>query len=341
MNANEPKKENICSIIITYHPDADFTGRAIKTARQVGKVVIVDNHSNDQEVAMLRRASSRLNAHLILNPDNFGVATALNQGICWAREQGCVWALTFDQDTVPSDKIVDDLIAVYQDCPFRENIGMIGTNYQDPNNGYVHRQISPSHNAQQALWEEKKTLITSGCLLSISAFERVGPFRDEFFIDQVDHEYCLRLRKYGYRILLSLNLGMLHSVGVRKSHKFFWHTMETLNHNPVRRYYIMRNRMILARESLGKVRGTIRVLKKSRKDLIRVLLFESQKLNKAYAMALGIYHGISGKAGKLSPNGFFRKNMFSQSLEYKISHAHGTGGRKEPFAKEGMKVKES
>ena len=223
----------------------------------------------------------------------------LIRGCSWARAQGYLWVLTFDQDTIPLEKMVDDLIAVYRDCHFREDIGMIGTNYQDPNNGYVYKQIPHSQNSRQALWEEEKTLITSGSLLSIAAFEMVGPFRDELFIDQVDHEYCLRLRRYGYRILLSLHLGMLQSVGNRKNHKLFWHNFETFNHTPVRRYYIMRNRLILAREYQGKVRGTIRVLKKSRKDFFRVLFFEDQKLIKVYAMALGIYARYQGKSGKV------------------------------------------
>jgi len=317
-----PQKENICAIIITYHPDADFPDRAMRAAQQAGQLVIIDNHSNDQAIAMIRNVSSRLNAHLILNADNLGVATALNQGVYWARDRGYLWVLTFDQDTIPLEKMVDNLITVYRDCDFREDIGMIGANYQDPNNGYVYKPIPHFQDSQQALWEEEKTLITSGSLLSISAFEMVGPFRDELFIDQIDHEYCLRLRKYGYRILLSLHLGMFQSVGNRKNHKLLWHNFETFNHAPVRRYYIMRNRLILAREYQGKVRGTIRVLKKSRKDFFRVLFFENQKFSKVYAMVLGIYDGIRGKAEKLTANGFLRKKLFSQSSKYKTSYAH-------------------
>ena len=282
---------------------------------------------------MLRYVSSRSNAHLILNDDNLGVATALNQGVSWARAQGCLWVLTFDQDTTPLEKMVDDLIAVYRDCHFREDIGMIGTNYRDPNDSSVYKQIPHSQNPRQALWEEEKTLITSGSLLSIAALRRLVLFVRSCFIDQVDHEYCLRLRRCGYRIIISLQLGMLQSVGTRKNYKFFWHDVETFNHAPVRRYYIIRNRLILAQEYQGKMRGTIRVLKKSRKDLFRVLFFEKQKLIKVYAMALGVWHGIRGKAGKLTSTGFLRKKLFSQPSEYKTSCAHGACSTKNGSAK--------
>lgn len=300
-----PRKENICAIIVTYHPDAGFPERAIKAAKQAGRMVIVDNHSSSPAVAMLNKAAPSLNAHLILNADNLGVAAALNQGVRWARAQGCLWALTLDQDTIPLESMVDNLAAAYQDCPFREETGMIGTNYQDPNNGYVYRQPLCARVAgEPALsWVEEKTLITSGSLLSIAAFDRVGPFREELFIDQIDHEYCLRLRNFGYRILLSLPLGMLHPVGARRSHKFLWQTLETSHHNPLRRYYMTRNRLILAREQYGKIRGTVRVLKKSRKDIARILLFEDRKMLKVYAIALGAFHGITGKAGRLPPGG--------------------------------------
>jgi len=309
LSGSGPRKENICTIIVTYHPDAGFPERAARAARQTSRLVIVDNHSSDSAQAMLRSLSSSLNAHLILNPDNLGLATALNQGVSWAKDQGFLWALTLDQDSLLLENMVENLAVAYQDCPFREEVGMIGTNYQDPNNGYIY-QKGPCPLATGA-WIEEKTLITSGSLLSTAAFDRVGPFRDELFIDQVDHEYCLRLRQCGYRILLSLHLGMIHPVGMRKTHKFLWQTLETTHHTPLRRYYLTRNRLILARQQYGKVRGTVRVLKKSRKDILRILLFEDQKMLKLYAMALGVSHGIRGKAGKLRPEGnFLRKKLF-------------------------------
>ena len=49
-NNKEPQRDNICVIIVTYHPDADFPDRAMTAARQVGRTVIVDNNSSDQAV---------------------------------------------------------------------------------------------------------------------------------------------------------------------------------------------------------------------------------------------------------------------------------------------------
>ena len=45
------------------------------------------------------------------------------------------------------------------------------------------------------------TPMTSGSLLDLSAYEAVGPFMDELFIDQVDNEFCLRLRAAGFSVL--------------------------------------------------------------------------------------------------------------------------------------------
>src|SRR4030095_5315976 len=63
---------------------------------------------------------------------------------------------------------------------------------------------------------ERRTVITSGTLLSLNAYDAIGRFRDDFFIDGIDHEYCLRARAKRYRILLMLAPLLVHSIGERK-----------------------------------------------------------------------------------------------------------------------------
>ena len=60
---------------------------------------------------------------------------------------------------------------------------------------------------------ERKTVITSGCLVDAAFAREIGGFRDDFFIDQVDHEFCLRTRANGRRVAISAKPVMQHSVG--------------------------------------------------------------------------------------------------------------------------------
>ncbi len=127
----------------------------------------------------------------ILNSENLGVATALNQGVRFAKENCFSWALLFDQDTTPEKTMTEELLSVYTDFPHKEKLAIVGSNYYS---AYNHRPLYSSIDSGSCRWVENKTIITSGSLLSLRAFDTIGPFRDGFFIDHVNDEYCLRAR---------------------------------------------------------------------------------------------------------------------------------------------------
>ena len=65
----EPNINNICAIVITYHPDKELYGRIERIVSQVNKVIIVDNGSSKACIEMLKRISSDLGVYLVLDPD--------------------------------------------------------------------------------------------------------------------------------------------------------------------------------------------------------------------------------------------------------------------------------
>lgn len=303
MKNTEPKKENICAVVVTYHPEPDLPVRLTTLTKQVGAAVIIDNHSNDKAVAMLREISKQPDVHVVFNNENLGIASALNEGVMWAKERGYQWVLAMDQDTTPLDTLVEGLVAVYKDCSFRERIGMIGSNYIDPNTGRIFKQAKQPG----LLWKKEGIVITSGSIMPVQAFEEIGPYRDDFFIDQVDHEYCLRLQRYGYEVLLSLNMGMFHPPGKVEIHRFLWKQYKTTNHKAFRRYYMMRNKTVVKREYTAKWRYIL--WRDARKEAFRILLFEDHKFLKIGAIVLGIMDGLRGKMGKLEANGFLKSKL--------------------------------
>jgi rhamnosyltransferase len=44
-------------------------------------------------------------------------------------------------------------------------------------------------------------VMTSGCLTNLAIWDESGGFSDELFIDEVDHDYCLNVRRHGYRVV--------------------------------------------------------------------------------------------------------------------------------------------
>lgn len=297
LNGVLPKKGNICAVVVTYHPDAQFPKRVAKIIAQVSQIVIVDNHSSEQARQMLRTLTVNGKIELIENQFNLGIATALNQGVKRAIEMGYAWALILDQDSWPWPSMVATLAEIYYSHPNKGEVGIIGSNYMDPSTELP--ALACEDNV--AYYLEVKTVITSGALLSLKLFKVIGPFRDDFFIDQVDHEYCLRLRSYGYKVIISCKPLMAHSIGSQTRHKFLWkRQVYCSNHSPLRRYYITRNRLTLYRIYLFKEpRWVFRSFRAMLKETILIVLFEDQKTQKLKAIFLGIWHALIGRMGKL------------------------------------------
>jgi rhamnosyltransferase len=71
----------------------------------------------------------------------------------------------------------------------------------------------------------------------------IGGFREDYFIDQVDHEFCLRARAHGHQVVISRKPVMAHSVGESGGVWMPWLGVLP-NHPPVRKYYIARNTVV-------------------------------------------------------------------------------------------------
>lgn len=293
MNNVCPRQNTICAVVITYHPGDNVSCQIEALIDQVDRILIVDNGSSPSAVAMLSLLETkyRTQVTLILNEKNVGVAMALNQGMRWAQEHGYDWAITFDQDSCPQNTLINVLCGVYRDIPDNNKIAVLGPNYIDPHVGTVLRVPSTTR------WIEKKTLITSGSLLSLSVYDAIGPFRDDFFIDEVDHEYCLRAYHHGYKIILATEVLMTHAIGA-KTHQATMHipgirTIRTSNHAPFRRYYMTRNRLIVIRTYF--LRDPIWALVEFLRlwaSIIVVYLFEEQRWSKTKYIFLGLWDGI-------------------------------------------------
>lgn len=301
-----PCSENICAVVVTYHPDAGLGPRLESIAAQVAGVVVVDNSADDAAKPMLRAVADRVGAHLVLNAENLGVAAAVNLGTRWAVGHGHRWVLTIDQDSVPSPALVDGLVDAYHACDFRDLIGAIGSNWVNATTSTVNLGTS---RFRGRTWRECKTVINSGTLFSLSAYAGAGPFRDDFFIDSVDHEYCLRLRANGYRVIVTREALMVHPLGDYRHVRLLGMGVAHSDHPSLRKYFQTRNRLVLISEyalkeplwALGQARRMIQ-------DSVLMLCCERSRRRKIAAMALGAQHFLRGRTGPLNARELRRIN---------------------------------
>jgi len=281
------RTEDICAIIVTHNPDQEIEEQLNRIANQVGKIVIVDNASNSERKSKLPLICTTLSIVLIDNKQNKGIATALNQGIVWAQEHRFRWVITFDQDTLIEKNLISRLAHCYIEIEKTEKIAMIGALYKES----YHTSAIDSQASKEI--SETKTIITSGSLFSTDLFNDIGMLREKLFIDCVDHEFCLRCRKLGYKVFVLNEYLMAHSIGNIVMHQFVGKQIVTTNHSALRRYYMMRNAIIIFKEYFSFDPHWVTYnLFLNFKYIFIILLFESHKLQKLKYITIGIVDGI-------------------------------------------------
>ncbi|MEM1589567.1 MAG: glycosyltransferase family 2 protein [Candidatus Bathyarchaeia archaeon] len=292
-----PDQKTVAAVIVTYYPDEALLQRLKGIASQFDELIIIDNTPNNEAKKILDSAAKQHKCRLIINKENLGIATALNQGAEFALDIGLFWVAFFDQDSLVMPSYLKVMRHIYESYGNQPRIGIIGANYIHPVTGLPALQSAVGNNAE---FFEVESVITSGSLLNLEAFKAVGKFRDEFFIDQVDEEYCLRLRSHGWKVLISREPLLVCRIGSPAMRRLWTKKIYPSNHPPIRRYYITRNRFVLWKEYLlREPRWVARSFRCALIELILILLCEDQKFPKLKAMALGALHGAIGRMGRL------------------------------------------
>jgi rhamnosyltransferase len=292
------RKKSVLAIVVTYHPDGSFADRFEVLVGQVGGFLVVDNHSDASSVSMLREAAERLKMELILNSENLGQAAALNIGIEHAVAFGYEWALLFDQDTTPGQNMFEGLREAYGLFPRKEKLAVMGSNYIEPDTG---KPRFSSTAANGCSWRTRRVVITSGSLVSLAIYRILGRFRDEYFIDCVDLEYCLRARSKGFEVIATTKPLMVHGIGQPTHHRFPWRTVNASNHSDIRRYYMIRNSIDLTKKYLLYDPAWVLANLWTRLKSVFVLcMFEEDRWAKIKWSLFGIFDGFMSRFGKRS-----------------------------------------
>lgn len=281
-----PCKENICAIVVTHFPSEGFRDRVIRARQQVGQVVIVDNATEGEAWERVKAASDAPGINLIQNSGNLGIGAALNRGVSWAQDHAYKWVLLLDDDTVPAPDMVATLIRAFEEFPDKNRLAVIGSNR-------ILNLIKRTRRKQSGWWSTTVVVISSGSLIDLSAAQKIGCFREEFFMDFVDFEFCLRARSKGFKIVEVMVPTMQHFVGDSKIVRRLGLRIHTFNHQPWHSYYKMRNFIFVIREYLLKDPWwVIRMCWAMSKTILTALLIEEARISKLKYTLLGFYDGL-------------------------------------------------
>jgi rhamnosyltransferase len=291
MKKHQRDESAVCAVLVAFHPDMGLETRLLDLTNQVGALIVVDNTP-----AVLRQRhimvpmSSNGQILVIENDENLGVATALNQGLNLAVDWGYEWLLTLDQDSHCYLDMVQTLLDVTVACSPRPAV--IGGNYLDTRNNKSKVTVG-----NRESFFDQKTVITSGCLVSARFGQNIGGFRDDYFIDQLDHEFCLRARAHGGRVVISCKPVMAHSVG-EAGGVWFPFLGYLPNHSPLRKYYIARNTIVTVMHYWRQEPvWCLKRLTRLTIGLVGMLTLEHQRRDKGRAFGLGTADGLLGRMG--------------------------------------------
>jgi rhamnosyltransferase len=196
--------------------------------------------------------------------------------------------LFLDQDSILPPDLVPGLVAHLED----PTIGVVGPAPVDAEKGGQYETLTILHGTVS----DRYSVITSGMLVRRSCFEKVARFREDFFVDCVDIDFCLRLRRADVRIVRDKSLTLPHSIGDGRDHRLLFATVRVLHYAAWRHYWVARNGMVLTREHWRKLPGfaVINALFMAR-WLAATAVFEPARRTHVPAILRGLRDGLIGR----------------------------------------------
>lgn len=296
---------DVCAVVITYRPDLTVLEQVVGSVLpQVGRLLLFDNATADAALDQYLKEVESPSFAVVRSPDNVGLGAAMNHAAGYAKQQGFRYLLLLDQDSLPDPDMVATLKTALEALQHTERVAAVGPQFRDRRSGYVAPFVRVGFPFSQKLTGgpgERVAcdfLISSGTLLPLEVLATVGGMDESLFIDNVDLEWCFRARHHGMGLYGICDARMSHSIGdsLRPSR---FKRAGIMVHQPVRLYYIMRNRVLLYRRKETPVAWIAQ-------DIPRLILkfFGTATCiapRRAYlrAMTRGLYDGVRGAAGPL------------------------------------------
>lgn len=176
MRESNSNTEKIVFFSVLFNPNENALNN-IKNASESGYSSVVYVNRVDQTFL---RELDLLNVVLLGRNENVGLGVAFSELEDYLSKCGVEYFLYFDQDTLVTSQTWKRILRSYKDCFSSANIGML------------------FFGANKSSYSD--VVLNSGCLFSMDVIRKVGNHNSTFFVEGVDYEFCLRLKKYHYKI---------------------------------------------------------------------------------------------------------------------------------------------
>lgn len=285
---NALRPDNISCVIVLFNPDVNVVDVAKGLAQFGYPVILVVNAASPSILAALEAIHG---VTIIVNPQNIGLASALNIGLKQGFDQNqSQFVALFDQDSQPETSLPMRLALELLERQ-AESVACIGPQLTDK------KQVGATYKVNNRLLDPKvpRSIPTSGTVISKEAWLSVGPMLDALFIDGIDHEWCFRAYSKGYRVLVSEHVQMLHNMGDLGLNYFG--SYKPVHRSPIRHYYIVRNTLYLMKLSFLPLQWRAVEFLKTLRRMAFYTAVSANRTKTLKLMARAISDGLVGRLG--------------------------------------------
>lgn len=212
-----------CAVIVLFKPDLDAVAAMVKTlAGEVDTLLLYLNSPLESpHRGQLAALAGTTPITFLGDGENRGLGAAYNAALTHAAGAGARYMLLLDQDSIPPAGMVASLAAgLDQLVAAGERPAAMGPQPVDADGAPLpspRPKTSPA-GLDHAGWDRAGLdrvdfLISSGSLVLVENFSVAGPFRDDFFIDAIDLEWCFRAWARGLSVWRDSRITMPHTLG--------------------------------------------------------------------------------------------------------------------------------
>ncbi len=253
---------NVAAVVVHFHPSEQDWENTYNLSQFV-PVLILDNtvlnecqntEIKENNIEILPQKNAQAYPLMRLkNKENKGIAKALNQGIKYWQTQQIDWCFLFDQDSKISSDFVEKMlapilatkpwqmkkIAAWVPKYYAANLETYGAAIQVHKWRIKRLSVEDLDNKETRLnGIPVSYAITSGSLINMKAFDKIGMHDESLFIDFVDIEWGLRANAKGYSLRMNPKVTLIHELGSEPLNLF---GKKIVTHAPLRHYYYFRN----------------------------------------------------------------------------------------------------
>lgn len=210
------------TVVVVAYNSGRVLGACLESLGPAAKVVVVDNASTDDSLAVVR--SARPDAEIVRNAENVGFGTAVNRGFARATTE---YVLLLSPDTTIDEDALGRLIAAAEVNPeaaivaplLKDRAGRIEFSVMGPRE-HNHRPADCAPGGALCTW----FAMAAVWLCRLEHWRAVGGFDERIFLYGEDADLCLRTTKAGFSIVVVPDAVAFHLGGQssRKNWKSRW-----------------------------------------------------------------------------------------------------------------------